>query len=57
MNSSAKTIGKSVVCKCDFWIDKVSFLGHVVSEGGVTVDPSKVQDVLNWKPPQNVSEI
>ena len=36
---------------------KVSFLGHVVSNGGIAVDPSKVRDVLNWKPPIDVGEI
>jgi hypothetical protein len=36
---------------------KVSFLGHVVSNDGIAVDPSKVEDVLNWKPPTNMSEI
>ena len=36
---------------------KVSFLGHVVSNGGIVVDPSKVRDVLNWKPPTDVGEI
>jgi len=36
---------------------EVSFLGHVVSNGGIAVDPSKVKDVLNWKPPTDVSEI
>jgi hypothetical protein len=43
--------------KCEFWLKEVSFLGHVVSNGGISVDPSKVKDVLNWKPPTNVSEI
>jgi hypothetical protein len=43
--------------KCEFWLKEVSFLGHVVSNGGIAVDPSKVQDVLNWKAPTNVSEI
>ena len=43
--------------KCEFWLKEVSFLGHVVSNGGTTVDPGKMQDVLNWKPPTNVSEI
>jgi hypothetical protein len=43
--------------KCEFWLKEVSFLGHVISEGGVSVDPSKVKDVLNWKAPQNMSEI
>ena len=36
---------------------EVSFLGHVVSNGGIAVDPSKVKDVLNWKPPTDVGEI
>jgi len=43
--------------KCEFWLEEVSFLGHVVSNGGVVVDPSKVRDVLNWKPPTDVCEI
>ena len=43
--------------KCEFWLKEVPFLGHIISVGGVSVDPSKVRDVLNWKPPQNVSEI
>ena len=43
--------------KCDFWLKEVSFLGHIITDGGIAVDPSKVQDVLNWNPPKNVSEI
>jgi len=43
--------------KCEFWLEEVSFIGHVVSNGGIAVDPSKVKDVLNWKPPTDVSEI
>jgi hypothetical protein len=43
--------------KCEFWLKEVSFLGHVVSNGEISVDPSKVRDVLNWKPPTNVGEI
>jgi hypothetical protein len=43
--------------KCEFWLKEVSFPGHVVSNGGISVDPSKGKDVLNWKPPTNVSEI
>ena len=43
--------------KCEFWLMEVAFLGHVLSENGVAVDPSKVQDVLDWVQPQNVSEI
>jgi hypothetical protein len=43
--------------KCEFWLKEVSFLGHIISEGRISVDPSKVKDVLSWKTPQNVSNI
>nr|ABA94769.1 retrotransposon protein, putative, Ty3-gypsy subclass [Oryza sativa Japonica Group] len=43
--------------KCEFWLDRVAFLGHVISSNGVEVDPSKVEAVLAWNPPKNVSEI
>ena len=43
--------------KCEFWLNEVSFLGHVITDGGIAVDPSKVRDVLKWEPPQTVSEI
>jgi hypothetical protein len=43
--------------KCEFWLTKVTFLGHVISAGGVSVDPGKVKDVLNWMPPTTASEI
>jgi hypothetical protein len=43
--------------KCEFWLTEVAFLGHVISAGGNSVDPSEVKDVLNWMPPTNASEI
>jgi hypothetical protein len=43
--------------KCEFWIKEVSFLGHVVSPEGIAVDPSKVKEVLEWKPSTTVSEV
>jgi hypothetical protein len=33
--------------KCEFWLKEVSFLGHIISEGGISVDPSMVKDVLS----------
>jgi hypothetical protein len=33
--------------KCEFWIDEAPFLGHVISKGGIAVDPGKVKDVLD----------
>jgi hypothetical protein len=43
--------------KCEFWLTEVAFLGHVISARGVSVDPGKVKDVLNWMPPSTVLEI
>ena len=43
--------------KCEFWLKEVSFLGHIISNGGVAVDPKKVRDGLSWKPPKDVGEI
>ena len=43
--------------KCQFWLDKVAFLGHVISDEGVSVDSHKIEAVLNCKPPKNVSEV
>jgi hypothetical protein len=43
--------------KCEFWLREVPFLGHVLSDGGIMVDPAKVQEVLNWKAPISVHEV
>ena len=43
--------------KCEFWLDQGQFLGHVLTPEGISVDPSKVQDVLNWKSPKSVDQI
>jgi ribonuclease HI len=43
--------------KCEFWLKEVAFLGHIITNGGIAVDPSKVSDVLKWEPPRTVSEI
>jgi hypothetical protein len=32
--------------KCKFWIDKVPFLGHIISNGGISVDPAKVKEIM-----------
>jgi hypothetical protein len=36
---------------------QVSFLGHVISKEGISVDPSKVKDVLSWNAPTSVGDI
>jgi len=43
--------------KCDFWVEKVHFLGHVISGEGISVDPAKVAAVEEWPRPTNVSEV
>jgi hypothetical protein len=43
--------------KCEFWLKKVPFLGHILSENRVSVDPSKVQEVMDWKTPITVLEV
>ena len=43
--------------KCQFWLDSVAFLGHVILAEGVSVDPQKIEAIVNWKPPTNVTEI
>jgi hypothetical protein len=43
--------------KCDFWLKEIKFLGHTISQAGIAVDPDKVQEVMNWKPPTTVRQI
>ncbi|CAL2228612.1 unnamed protein product [Prunus armeniaca] len=43
--------------KCQFWLDRVDFLGHVISVEGIYVDPRKVEAVVNWVQPISVTEI
>ncbi|XP_017436974.1 uncharacterized protein LOC108343294 [Vigna angularis] len=43
--------------KCEFLMKEVQFLGHVVSAGGISVDPTKVRAVLEWESPRSVTEV
>nr|GEU90122.1 putative reverse transcriptase domain-containing protein [Tanacetum cinerariifolium] len=43
--------------KCEFWLQEVHFLGHMVNQNGIHVDPSKIEAVKNWKAPTTPSEI
>jgi hypothetical protein len=43
--------------KCEFWIDKVPFLGHIISNEGISVDPAKVKEIMEWTIPTTVTEI
>ncbi|KAG8496876.1 hypothetical protein CXB51_008073 [Gossypium anomalum] len=43
--------------KCEFWLRKVGFLGHIVSANGIRVEPSKISAIVDWKPSRNVFEV
>jgi hypothetical protein len=43
--------------KCKFWLKSVVFLGHVISQNGVAVDTKKVEAIVNYARPTNVSEV
>jgi hypothetical protein len=43
--------------KCEFWLREIKFLGHTISQHGISVDPEKVQEVMYWKPPTTVRQI
>jgi hypothetical protein len=43
--------------KCEFWLDSMSFLEHVISGKGVAVDPEKVKAVVEWTRPTSAFEI
>ena len=43
--------------KCEFWLENVHFLGHVVSKEGISIDPAKIEAVSKWPAPKNVTEV
>jgi len=43
--------------KCEFWMDEVQFLGHVISAQGIVVDPAKVEAVVKWESPKCTTDI
>ena len=43
--------------KCEFWLREMSFLGLIISEEGIRVDPKKIEVIIEWKPPRNVTEV
>ncbi|CAA0810895.1 Uncharacterized mitochondrial protein AtMg00860, partial [Striga hermonthica] len=43
--------------KCEFWLDRVAFVGHIVMAEGIEVDPTKIEAVRNWSAPRSVTEI
>jgi hypothetical protein len=43
--------------KCAFWLEEIQFFGHVLFAKGIAVDPSKIKDILEWKPPTTVHQV
>jgi hypothetical protein len=45
------------ISKYEFWLKQVTFLGHIVLKGGISVDPSMIRDVLSWNAPTSIGDI
>ena len=43
--------------KCEFWVEEIAFLGHIVSKEHVKPDPSKIKAIMKWEAPRNMTEI
>ena len=43
--------------KCEFWLSTVTFLGHIISVDGVSINSHKVETIMNWPRPTNVTEV
>ena len=43
--------------KCQFWLNEVGFLGHIMTASGLAVDPSKITIVANWESPRDVKDV
>ncbi|XP_073120481.1 uncharacterized protein [Henckelia pumila] len=43
--------------KCEFWLEQIEFLGHIVLAKGIEVDPAKIEAIKNWVTPKNATEI
>ena len=43
--------------KCEFWLEEVAFIGHVVSKHGGSDDPAKIEAIQSWEQPKSVTEV
>jgi len=43
--------------KCEFWLDEVQFLGHVISTQGIAMDPPKIETMVKWERLQTVTAV
>ena len=43
--------------KCDFYRDRIQYLGHIISEEGISVDPENIEAIMNWPTPRSVTDV
>ena len=43
--------------KCDFFKDKIQYLGHVVTKEGISIDPEKIRAIEDWPVPKDVTDV
>ena len=43
--------------KCDFYKDRIQYLGHIISEEDISIEPEKIETIMNWPTPRNVMDI
>ena len=43
--------------KCDFYKDRIHYLGHIISDEGISVDPKKIEAIMNWSAPRNMTDL
>src|SRR5713226_7680247 len=43
--------------KCDLYRDRIQYLGHIILEEGISVDPEKIEAIMNWPTPRNVIDV
>ena len=43
--------------KCDYYKDKIHYLGHIISDEGISMEPKKIEAIMNWTTPRNVRDV
>jgi hypothetical protein len=43
--------------KYEFWLEQVAFFRYIILKGGISMDPSKIEDILSWNMPASVGDI
>ena len=43
--------------KCDFYRDRIQYLGHIISDEGISIDPEKIEAIMNWPTPRNATDV